>query len=470
MVNVKAVFFDLDGTLLTSTRGIAPSTRQAITDLRRHGILVGIATGRGPAFAMPLLEELNLNFAVTFNGQYIFDAKRVLYENALDHGLVQRIARYAGRNHRDLSFGMADGMTGSGLLKFGESRTAGFIAGLLPSFVANVARTSFKNVVRRFRPVVYDLRKLSKEPIYQIVMVATSDETMKLENKFSEIFVTRSNPYSVDIISKGTSKIRGIKRLGDLFDFTLPEVMVFGDSENDIKMLEGSGYGIAMGNAQNAVKEIANYVTTSNNQDGIAHALAYYGLINFEEHKNFVSKDQAFNKVKEFHRVMDGKTQEIPKIFSAREASARANFEVEEIVEFLSSAAAYDPVRFHELIAQLYASIDKAIDKVQRKKDSGEKIDLLSAQTDSLIDLLYLTYGSLVLSGIDPYEMFEIVHQANLAKIFPDGKAHFDSETHKVLKPDNWEEKYAPEKKIRRELDRQTRVAMRKNSEKNKKG
>lgn len=464
MVEVKAIFFDLDGTLLTSTRGIAPSTRRAIIDLRRHGVLVGIATGRGPAFAMSLLEELDLNFAVTFNGQYIIDSKNVLYEKAIDRKLVNRLVRYAADNHRDLSFGMADGMVGSGLLKFGESRVAGFMAGFLPSFAANFARMGFKNIVRRFRPVIYDLRLL-KEPIYQIVMIATVAETSRLESKFPEISITRSNPYSIDIISQGSSKIRGIKRLSELFDFRLPEVMVFGDSENDIKMLEGAGIGVAMGNAQASVKEIADYVTTSNNQDGIARALDYYGLINFEEQENFISKDIEFNKVKEFHRLMDGKTQEVPKVFSTPEASRRAGFEVEEIVEFLAAAAANDPIKFEELITQLHQDVDKAVDKIQ----TTDSIDSLTAQTDSLIDLLYFTYGSLVLSGVDPYEIFEIVHQTNMAKIFPDGTAHFDPETHKLLKPDGWEEKFSPEKRIKRELDRQTRVAQRKNKERKKK-
>ncbi|MDR0199654.1 MAG: Cof-type HAD-IIB family hydrolase [Streptococcaceae bacterium] len=462
MAEVKAVFFDLDGTLLTPTRGIAPSTRQAISDLRRNGILVGIATGRGPAFALPLLEELGLNFAVTYNGQYIIDAKNVLYANPLDKRLVHRIVRYAADNHRDLSFGLADGVSGSGLLKFGETRTGGFIAGLLPSGVANIARTSFKTVVRKFRPVVYDLRKLLKEPIYQIMMVATANETTQLESRFSDLFVTRSSPYTADLISKGTSKLRGIKRLGDIFDFSLSEVMTFGDSENDVNMLEGSGIGIAMGNARPEAKEVANYITTSNSQDGIARALAYYGLVKFDEAAAFLSKDIAFNKVKEFHRLMDGTTQEVPKAFTAIEAGHRADFEVEEIVEFLYAASLGDPVRFDTLVGQLHGAVERAAEKVAAKAPKG---DALTAQTDSLIDLLYLTYGSLVLSGVDPYEIFEVVHRANMAKIFPDGQPHFDAQTHKVLKPEDWEEKHAPEPLIKRELDRQTRVALKKAEE-----
>lgn len=60
--------------------------------------------------------------------------------------------------------------------------------------------------------------------------------------------------------------------------------------------------------------------------------------------------------------------------------------------------------------------------------------------------------------GVDPEQIFEIVHRANMGKIFPDGKAHFDPETHKILKPDDWEEKFAPEPAIQKELNRQMKA------------
>ena len=107
--------------------------------------------------------------------------------------------------------------------------------------------------------------------------------------------------------------------------------------------------------------------------------------------------------------------------------------------------------------------MDKAADKVKSKE---HKEDSLTGQVDAMIDLLYFTYGSLVLSGIDPYEIFNAVHQANMGKIFPDGRPHFDPVTHKVLKPEDWEEKFAPEGKIKKELERQKRVAAKKHKTK----
>ena len=79
---------------------------------------------------------------------------------------------------------------------------------------------------------------------------------------------------------------------------------------------------------------------------------------------------------------------------------------------------------------------------------------------DALTDLLYLTYGSFVLMGVDPKPFFDTVHEANMGKIFPDGKAHFDPVTHKILKPSDWEERFAPEPHIKRELDRQIQKSL----------
>lgn len=89
-------------------------------------------------------------------------------------------------------------------------------------------------------------------------------------------------------------------------------------------------------------------------------------------------------------------------------------------------------------------------------------------QVDALTDLLYLTYGSFVLMGVDPKPFFDTVHEANMGKIFPDGKAHFDPVTHKILKPSDWEERFAPEPHIKRELDRQIQKSLQRSNKKRK--
>lgn len=105
-------------------------------------------------------------------------------------------------------------------------------------------------------------------------------------------------------------------------------------------------------------------------------------------------------------------------------------------------------------------ALRRCIKQLKRLLAKGEPInesdeEILVNQVDALVDLLYFVYGSFVLLGVDPDPMLKIVHQANMGKLFPDGQPHYDEITHKVLKPKDWAEKYAPEGKIREELEKQ---------------
>ena len=165
----------------------------------------------------------------------------------------------------------------------------------------------------------------------------------------------------------------------------------------------------------------------------------------------FQSKNKYFNQVKDFHARMDGRTQESPKAFGVEEAIHRADFKLEEIVEFLQATVGSND-DLDRVIEKLHRDLDKAADKVKKK---GCSQDPMVGQVDALVDLLYFTYGSFVLMGVDPEPFFQIVHRANMGKIFPDGKAHFHPVTHKILKPADWEEKHAPEWAILKELQGQ---------------
>lgn len=160
---------------------------------------------------------------------------------------------------------------------------------------------------------------------------------------------------------------------------------------------------------------------------------------------------RAFDKVREFHRVMDGSVPEKPKAYDLTLAENRAAFKIEEIVELLYATAQTEE-DFNRGVVHLHAALDKAKEKVLAKK---EDVPTLTGQVDALMDLLYFCYGSFVLLGVDPDPIFDLVHCANMGKIWPDGKAHHDPVTGKILKPENWERDFAPEREIQMELDRQ---------------
>ncbi|HGC9351067.1 TPA: HAD-IIB family hydrolase [Streptococcus agalactiae] len=455
---IKAVFFDIDGTLLNDRKNVQKSTIKAIRNLKDQGILVGLATGRGPSFVQPFLENLGLDFAVTYNGQYIYSRSEIIYTNQLSKTTVYRLIRYAGARRREISLGTASGLLGSGIIGLGTSRLGQIVSSLVPRKWAKAIERSFKHFIRRIKPQNIDsLMIILREPIYQVVLVATEGESERIQKQFPRVKLTRSSPYSMDVISEEQSKVKGIERVGQRYGFDLSEVIAFGDSDNDIEMLSQVGIGVAMGNASQQVKENARYTTADNNDDGISKALAHYGLIQFEIEKTFSSRDENFNKVKSFHLLMDGETIETPRLYDSKEAGFRSDFKVEEIVEFLYAASQGNQKVFDQSIRNLHLAIDKARDKVI-SKDNPETP--LVGEVDALTDLLYLTYGSFVLMGVDPKPLFDTVHEANMGKIFPDGKAHFDPVTHKILKPDDWEEHFAPEPSIRRELDSQIQKSL----------
>ena len=422
-MEVKAVFFDIDGTLVNDSRTVLKSTEKAIQSLKEQGILVGLATGRGPFFVKPFMEQLDLDFAVTYNGQYIFSRDRVISASPIDKQSLRNLIAYAKKHRKEISLGTAEAMLGSKIMSFGMSPFSQWTSRFIPKRMARTVSHGFNKVISKALPQhEKDLLQLIQEPIYQALILASPEESRKIEADFPDLKFTRSSPYAVDIINKDTSKLEGIRRVG-------------------------KEYG--------SVKEVAKHTTSSNSQDGIHKALEHFGILARE--KVFTSSDHHFNKVKEFHSVMDESTQEEPIAWSPQDARYRAGFKLEELVEFLR-AASNSEEDFDSSVAYLHQALDKAADKVRSK--SQAEVSLVG-QVDALIDTLYFTYGSFVLMGVDPEQLFDIVHRANMGKIFPDGKAHFDPVTHKILKPDDWEEKYAPEGAIKEELERQIQAYQR---------
>ena len=462
-MEVKAVFFDIDGTLVNDRKSVLKSTKEAIKIVKDQGVLVGVATGRGPFFVKDLMDDLDLDFAVTYNGQYIFNKERVLFASPIDKRSLRQVIEYAKENRKEIAMGTRQDVIGSRIMSFGLSPLSQLVSRFVPKFLTRTVSHSFNRMVSKALPQKEDdLLDLINQPIYQVLMLMTPEESNQAASEFEYLKFTRSNPFAADIINQGNSKLEGIRRVGKEYGFDLNQVMAFGDSDNDLEMLAGVGMSVAMGNGSSSVKEVAKHITTSNQEDGIHKALEHFGVLASE--KVFVSRDYHFNKVKAFHHMMDERTQEEPKAWDLEGATHRADFKIEELVEFVRASSNSDE-DFQAAVAEMHRALDKAAKKVS--KTIPAKQDLIG-QVDALIDTLYFTYGSFVLMGVDPERIFEIVHQANMGKVFPDGKAHFDPVTHKILKPDDWEEKYAPEPAIKKEIERQIKAYERHKERENK--
>ncbi|MEI5989665.1 hypothetical protein A5881_001158 [Enterococcus termitis] len=278
---IKAIFFDIDGTLVNKNAKALETTKRAIKLAQAQGIICGVATGRGPVHLSQQIDELNLDVFVTYNGQFVYTKDETIRAVPFSDDVLRNIVRFSDTHHRQIMFGSKDNFEGSSLMRFGQKKWAKKLTRFLPKrFPVALA----KNLISRFslhrkNQRYHDLAIL-QEPIYQCVLLSAKSEERFLKEQLPDCHLTRSNPYTVDIIPIGGSKLVGIQQCIDHFDILLEEVMAFGDSWNDLEMLSHVGVGVAMGNAEEEIKEAAKYVTKSNEEDGIYHALRHYGVIN----------------------------------------------------------------------------------------------------------------------------------------------------------------------------------------------
>ena len=177
-MEVKAVFFDIDGTLVNDSRTVLKSTEKAIQSLKEQGILVGLATGRGPFFVKPFMEQLDLDFAVTYNGQYIFSRDRVISASPIDKQSLRDLIAYAKKHRKEISLGTAEAMLGSKIMSFGMSPFSQWTSRFIPKRMARTVSHGFNKVISKALPQhEKDLLQLIQEPIYQALISGTDEET-----------------------------------------------------------------------------------------------------------------------------------------------------------------------------------------------------------------------------------------------------------------------------------------------------
>jgi predicted HAD superfamily Cof-like phosphohydrolase len=159
--------------------------------------------------------------------------------------------------------------------------------------------------------------------------------------------------------------------------------------------------------------------------------------------------DAAKDQVEKFHEAFGHTINVTPTAIPVEVAFNRTKWTAEELVEFLYATANNDKKLFSQLTRQLAESIFVAERKIL---DSGRVIeDVLVDQVDALADTNYFTQGTYVIAGVDPQPLFDIVQDANMAKLWPDGKPRY-YEDGKIKKPDDW---VGPEPKLKAEIERQ---------------
>lgn len=257
---IKAIFFDIDGTLVSfKTHEVPQSTIDSIEKLRKQNLKVFIATGRHLA-AINNLGNLQFDGYITLNGSYCFAGKdEVIYKRSIAKEDLETLLAYMDTN-------------GEFPCIFVREHDM-FINFVNPRVEEVLDLLDFP------KPPLGDLKQALDADVFQLIAFFGKDQEPEVMKILPQCDATRWSPLFTDIVPSGSSKRVGIDKVIEHYGFALDETMGFGDGGNDIPMLQHVGTSIAMGNADDDVKQWADYVTTSVDDDGIKNALESFGII-----------------------------------------------------------------------------------------------------------------------------------------------------------------------------------------------
>ncbi|RDY25694.1 sugar-phosphatase [Romboutsia weinsteinii] len=262
----KLIALDIDGTLLNSEKKITPEVFKSIQEAKKNGAKVVLSTGRPLPGVTPLLEELNLtdegDYVICFNGALVQEVKNKNIISDVEMELEDFKVIYNDICKKHNSYIHIN--TPTNVITPFE----------VPSEYT-VLESNLNNI-----PIVYKSEDEIDESI-KFCKVMIIDQPEKLEEIipqipkefFEKYTIVRSAPFFLEFLNKGANKGIALKALCNTIDLPIEQAIAVGDEENDQHMIKFAGLGVAMGNARESIKEIADYVTDTNNNHGVAKVI-----------------------------------------------------------------------------------------------------------------------------------------------------------------------------------------------------
>lgn len=264
----KLIAIDMDGTLLREDKTVSEYTKKIIEQARKIGVKIVLASGRPLEGLEAYLDMLGLvseeDYVICYNGAIV--------QNVATKEIVGRTV-----------------LTGTDLKKLYEVSKE-----LEVSIHAFSKEGCITPIMTKYSQLEGDINDIpvkvmdysqvtNEEEIIKIMLVDEPEVLQKAvdrlpEELYSEYTVVRSAPYFLEFLDKKVNKGEGVRALAEHLNIKKEEIMCFGDAGNDWHMIEFAGMGVAMGNAFPEVKEIANYITKSNEEDGVAYAIEKFVL------------------------------------------------------------------------------------------------------------------------------------------------------------------------------------------------
>lgn len=264
----KLIAIDMDGTLLREDKTVSEYTKKIIEQARKIGVKIVLASGRPLEGLEAYLDMLGLvseeDYVICYNGAIV--------QNVATKEIVGRTV-----------------LTGTDLKKLYEVSKE-----LEVSIHAFSKEGCITPIMTKYSQLEGDINDIpvkvvdysqvtNEEEIIKIMLVDEPEVLQKAvdrlpEELYSEYTVVRSAPYFLEFLDKKVNKGEGVRALAEHLNIKKEEIMCFGDAGNDWHMIAFAGMGVAMGNAFPEVKEIANYITKSNEEDGVAYAIEKFVL------------------------------------------------------------------------------------------------------------------------------------------------------------------------------------------------
>lgn len=263
----RAIALDLDGTLTNHDKVVTPKTRKALLQAEAEGVVIILASGRPTYGIEPVAECLELDkrggYILSYNGGNIVNAKtgEKLFAQFLPDEVIPILYRYAKeKNHALLGYAGNEIIT-----EMPDDQ-----------YVKEESRINKMNI----RKVENLFEALEPHPT-KLLMTGDPADMLKAENELSEILgdrmdIFRSAPFFLELVPKGIDKAKSLLRLLSKINLTPADMIAFGDGYNDLSMLKLAGMGVAMQNAAPEVRAEADYITLSNEEDGVAAALEHF--------------------------------------------------------------------------------------------------------------------------------------------------------------------------------------------------
>ena len=255
---IKLIATDIDGTILKYNFQFNQEVKDCIKKLTEDGIKIVLVTGRMHDATAYVAEELGLNTPiVSYQGGLVKEGSKILYERHVNPELAKEIIKWAKKNNVHLNLYMDDKLyveqDNATIRRYTGERAAGF----------TVKSFEEVNLEKINKLLVIDFEDANKVTMWKEY----------LETKYEELYFVKSMPYFCEVCHLEATKYHAVSFLKDYWGLKKEEVLAIGDQNNDIELLNAGGIKIAMGNATEELKQVADYVTDTVNNNGFVTAI-----------------------------------------------------------------------------------------------------------------------------------------------------------------------------------------------------